>query len=65
MAYQMSEAHPANMANCPLTISIYTEPDNNKLVNIAYRRPALLGESEKVRTALIELLDGIVREALE
>ncbi len=65
MAYKMSQAHPANMANCPLTISIYTEPDNNKLVNVAYRRPALLGDSEKVRTALIELLDGIVREALE
>ena len=65
MAYGMSEAHPANMANCPLTISIYTETDNKKMVNIAYRRPALLGNSTKVRTALTELLDGIVREALE
>lgn len=65
MAYSMSEAHPANMANCPLTISIYTEADNSKLVNVAYRRPALIGNSGKAREALIELLDGIVREALE
>lgn len=65
MAYNMSEAHRANMANCPLTISIYTEPGQISLVNVAYRLPALLGKAEKARTGLIELLDGIVREALE
>ena len=65
MSYRMSSAHPANMATCPLTISIYVTPDDPDHVHLAYRRPAFLGEGAEAEAALSALLDGIAQEALE
>jgi hypothetical protein len=61
----MALAHPANMANCPLTISIYQQRSDPDHTYIAYRRPGMLGEAAAVEKALTRLLDGIAREALE
>ena len=65
MSYRMSEAHPANMASCPLTLSVYQVEGNSETTYVAYRRPAMLGDAAAVEEALQQLLDGIVREALE
>lgn len=65
VTYKMSGAHPANMASCPLTISVYVTPDDPSHVYLAYRRPNFLGDAADAEKALTALLDGIVREALE
>ncbi len=65
MSFQMSLAHPANMATCPLTISLYTTPEDPNHTYIAFRRPKLLNDNESVGTTLLEMLDGIVQESLE
>ena len=65
MSYRMSSAHPANMATCPLTISIYVTPDDPGNVYLAYRRPRFLGAAAEAEAALTTLLDEITRESLE
>lgn len=65
LSYRMSEAHPANMATCPLTLSIYQKAGDAEHTYIAYRRPALLGDATAVERDLTRLIDGIVHEALE
>lgn len=65
MSYKMSEAHPANLAVCPLTISLYTLPDAPEHTYITYQRPYLLGDGAEAADALVELLDSIVRSAVE
>ncbi|MCB1867092.1 MAG: DUF302 domain-containing protein [Gammaproteobacteria bacterium] len=65
MSYRMSKAHPANMATCPLTLSIYQKTGDETQTYIAYRRPKMLGEAGLVEEDLIKLIDGIVQEALE
>jgi uncharacterized protein (DUF302 family) len=65
MSYKMSSAHPANLAGCPLTISVYVEADSPDTTFVTYRRPYFLGEAKAVEAELTGLLDGVVREALE
>jgi len=65
ISYRMSKAHPANMATCPLTLSIYQKSGDENHTYIAYRRPEMLGEAGSVEKDLTELIDGIVQEALE
>lgn len=65
MSYKMSLAHPANMATCPLTLSIYQTVDEPDQTYIAYRRAKLLGPADQVQQELNDLLDGIVSDALE
>ena len=61
------EADPANMAQCPYSVSVYgtaAEPDK---VYVAYRRPWRPDGSAASKAALKEveaLLDAIAREAL-
>jgi len=65
ITHKMSQANPANMALCPLTISIYslkTKPDQ---LFLAYRRPTMMGDSQAAEQALIELLYSIIMETLE
>ncbi len=64
-SYRMSLAHPANMATCPLTISIYQKAGDREHTYLAFRRPRLLGKSADVEKAIVRLLGGIVEEALE
>lgn len=65
ISYRMSKAHPANMATCPLTLSIYQKAGDKERTYIAYRRPNMLGEAGAVEDELTRLIDGIVQEALE
>jgi uncharacterized protein (DUF302 family) len=64
-SYKMSLAHPANMATCPLTISIYQKAGDKEHTYLAFRRPRMLGKSADVEKAITRLLGGIVEEALE
>jgi uncharacterized protein (DUF302 family) len=60
------EANPTNIVFCPYTVVVYTLPGDPKKVYVGYRRPQLVGSSaSKVSLkAVDELLDGIVREAV-
>ena len=65
MSYRMSAANPANMATCPLTISIYQKAGDADNTYVAFRRPAMLGDASDVEQALLDMLDEIVQEAIE
>ena len=65
LSYRMSLADPANMANCPLTISIYRKAGGGGGTFLAFRRPHLLGDAADAERALLEFLDTIVQETLE
>ncbi|OGI53870.1 MAG: hypothetical protein A3D32_05315 [Candidatus Muproteobacteria bacterium RIFCSPHIGHO2_02_FULL_60_13] len=60
------EADPSNIIFCPYIIVIYTLPQDPKMVYVGYRRPMPAGsEASRASTKAIEdLLDGIVKEAL-
>lgn len=61
------EADPANMAQCPYSISAYTTAAESEKVFVSYRRPWRPDGSAASKAALKEveaLLDGIAREAL-
>jgi uncharacterized protein (DUF302 family) len=64
-SYRMSQAHPGNLATCPLTIAVYTPAQEPEAVYLSFRRPQLLGDGAAAAGELLELLDGIAREAAE
>ncbi len=64
VSFLMSAADLGNLAVCPLTIAFY-QPSGESHVHISYRKQALLGDAAEAEAALHQLLDGIVREALE
>jgi uncharacterized protein (DUF302 family) len=64
LSYQMSKAHPANMASCPLTISIYTLPEDENTY-VAYRKPGMMGDAQEAEQAFTTLMSGIIKESLE
>jgi uncharacterized protein (DUF302 family) len=63
---KMMEADPHNIAFCPYVITVYALPDEPNRVYVAYRRPTPIGSDASKRSlkAVEDLLDGIVREAL-
>lgn len=63
---RMMEADPANIVFCPYIIVLYTLPQDPKTVHVGYRRPLPVGSeaSKASLKAVEELLDGIVKEAL-
>ena len=63
---RMMEADPANIVFCPYIIVLYTLPQDPKTVYVGYRRPLPVGtEASKASLkAVEELLDGIIKEAL-
>ena len=65
MSYKMSQAHPANLAICPLTIGIYTLPDDPDTTYITYQRPYMLGDGAQAEAELIEMYDSIIRASVE
>ena len=65
LSYKMSQAHPANMATCPLTLSIYQKAGDETSTYIAFRRPRMLGDAAAAEQALMAFLDDIVHETLE
>lgn len=63
---RMMEADPTNIVFCPYIIVLYTLPRNPRTVYVGYRRPLPVGSeaSKASLKAVEELLDGIVKEAL-
>ena len=63
---RMMEANPANIVFCPYIIVLYTLPQDPKKVYVGYRRPLPVGTGASMASlkAVDELLDGIVKEAL-
>jgi uncharacterized protein (DUF302 family) len=63
---QTMEADPSNIVFCPYIIVIYSLPQDPKTVYVGYRRPLPVGSqaSKASLKAVEELLDGIVKEAL-
>jgi len=64
-SYKMSQAHPGNLAICPLTIAIYTPSGEPEAVYLSFRRPLLLGAAEAAVAEVMRLLDGIAQEAAQ
>ena len=62
----MMEADPSNIVFCPYIIVIYSLPRDPKTVYVGYRRPLPVGSqaSKASLKAVEEMLDGIVKEAL-
>ncbi len=61
------EADPHNIVFCPYTIVIYVTKDEPKKVYVAYQRPLQEGDTAASKASLKavdDLLDGIIREAL-
>lgn len=60
------EADPANIVFCPYIVVIYTLSRDSKKVYVGYRRPQPVGSeaSKASLRAVEELLDGVVKEAL-
>jgi hypothetical protein len=68
LSHRMVLAHPGNLATCPVTIGVYVLTAEPEQVYVAFRRQALGGtgsEREAVERSLFELVDGIVRDAIE
>lgn len=63
---KMMEADPHNIAFCPYVITVYALPNEPNRVYVSYRRPTPVGSeaSRKSLKAVEDLLDEIVREAL-
>ncbi len=64
MSHKMSQAAPENIVICPFTIAVYVKQEQPGQVYVAYRRPALAGDAAEVTSAILELLDGIVQDAI-
>jgi uncharacterized protein (DUF302 family) len=60
------EADPTNVVFCPYGITVYTLPQDPKTVYVGYRRPVSTApaSSKAALKEVEDLLDGIVREAL-
>lgn len=63
---RMMQADPSNIVFCPYGIVVYTLPKDSRTVYVGYRRPEPVGTaaSKASLKAVEELLDGIVKEAL-
>ena len=61
------EADPHNVVFCPYIITIYDLVDEPGYVYITYRKPLVVGNaaSKKALKAIGDLLDGIVKDAIE
>ncbi|MCU0835193.1 MAG: DUF302 domain-containing protein [Chromatiaceae bacterium] len=66
LSHEMIAADPSNAATCPLVVSVYVltaEPDQ---VYVAFRRQTLAGKDmAPIEQKLFDLVDGVVREAIE
>jgi uncharacterized protein (DUF302 family) len=61
------EADPHNIVFCPYIIAVYALPGEDDKVHVAYRHPTPVGTdaSKESLMAVENLLDGIVREAIQ
>lgn len=58
------EAHPANIALCPLTIALYRPSTEPQQVYLSFRKPQLASENPEVTQSIEKLLKDIVEESL-
>lgn len=65
LSQRMIQVHPANLAICPFTVSVYTLQAEPGKVFVAYRRPVLAGAGGEVEREILEVLDTIARQAVE
>jgi len=64
ISHKMSQTAPENITICPFTIAVYVKQDEPDKVYVAYRRPLLSGDDGQVTAAIVEMLDGIVQDAI-
>lgn len=62
IAWQLSREDPVNIAQCPLSMAIYTRPGQNQTVHLAWRQAA--GDTDGARAANA-LLERIARQVAE
>lgn len=64
LSRNMMQTDPTNIVFCPYIISIYSLPDDDNKVYIAYRRPPVLPtkESTEALTAVENLLKSIIED---
>lgn len=68
LSHRMILVDPTNMTTCPLTIGVYVLTDQPNQVYVAFRRQVLAGpaaEKAEIEKKLYELVEGIVKEAIE
>jgi len=65
ITHKMTQAHAANLASCPLTISIYALKSEPGKTYLAFQQPNMAGASQGAEDDLLQLLDGIIQETLE
>ena len=64
ISHKMAQAAPQNIVSCPFTIAVYVRADAPGQVHVAYRLPLLAGDAEEVAAAIVEMLDGIVKDSI-
>jgi uncharacterized protein (DUF302 family) len=64
ISHKMAQAAPENIVVCPFTIAVYVRKDQAERVYVAYRLPLLAGDGGDVKAAILEMLDGIVEDAI-
>lgn len=65
LSHKMIKEDHRNLVICPFTIAVFIRSEEPEQVYVAFRRHYLAGESDDTATAIYELLDEIVREAIE
>lgn len=66
LSHEMIAADPSNAATCPLVVSVYVLTAEPEQVYVAFRRQTLAGEGvAPIEQKLFDLVDGVVREAIE
>jgi hypothetical protein len=65
LSHRMIAVDPTNLTICPFTVALYVLKSEPDTVYVAYRRPVIAGEGAAVEQEIIDLLDGIAREATE
>jgi uncharacterized protein (DUF302 family) len=68
LSHRMILIEPSNMTTCPLTIGVYVLSDQPDQVYVSFRRQVLAGaaaEKADIEKRLYELVEGIVKEAIE
>lgn len=66
LSHEMIAADPSNATTCPLVVSVYVLTAEPEQVYVAFRRQVLAGEDvASIEQKLFDLVDGVVREAIE
>ncbi len=64
ISHLMAQAAPENIVNCPFTVAVYVRSAEPDRVYVAFRHPLLDGEADAAREAIVEMLDGIVKDSI-